>query len=153
MKRAYFSASLFCAISVWVTLSACEIGYAARQEQWTTEIRQTEEAFAKMAADKGLAEAFSFYADAAAVIKRGADSLISGIEGIKNYYSQPFYSNVSLSWQADNITVADDGSLGFSYGPFRWASTDSSGAVQEFTGIFHSVWKRQPDGSWRYIWD
>jgi len=45
---------------------------------------QTEKAFEKMASEKGLAEAFYYFADENAVIKRGNDSLIIGKENIRN---------------------------------------------------------------------
>jgi ketosteroid isomerase-like protein len=28
-----------------------------------------------------------------------------------------------------------------------------AGEVGEYQGVFHTVWKRQPDGTWKYVWD
>jgi hypothetical protein len=50
------------------------------------EILKTEKAFEEMASEKGLAEAFYYFADNNAVIKRGNDSLITGKENIRSYY-------------------------------------------------------------------
>jgi ketosteroid isomerase-like protein len=30
---------------------------------------------------------------------------------------------------------------------------DSVGNKKDFKGIFHTVWKKQKDGSWKYVWD
>ena len=30
---------------------------------------------------------------------------------------------------------------------------DSTGKTNENRGAFHTVWKKQKDGSWRYVWD
>ncbi len=57
-------------------------------EEIKSEIMQTEKAFEKMTLDSGIPEAFYFYADENAVIKRGNDSIISGKLAIKNYYQK-----------------------------------------------------------------
>jgi len=117
------------------------------------EIADAEKAFATMAKEKGIAEAFAFYADSNAVIKRKNDSLIKGKEGIKNFYSSDFYKNASVTWSPDFIEASPDGNLGYTYGKYLWQSKDSTGKVNEAHGVFHTVWKKQKDGSWRYVWD
>lgn len=117
------------------------------------EIGEAERSFATMAKEKGIAEAFSFFADSNAVIKRKNDSLITGKDAIRNFYSADFYKNASVSWAPDFIEASPDGNLGYTYGKYLWQSKDSSGKVNEARGIFHTVWKKQKDGSWRYVWD
>lgn len=106
-----------------------------------------------MAAEKGIAYAFWFYADSAAVIKRGNDSLIHGKEGIRNFYSAPYFATARVKWSPDRVEVSGSGDMGSSYGRYEWVSTDSLGAKHTSTGVFHTVWKKQADGSWKYIWD
>ena len=103
--------------------------------------------------EKGIAEAFWYYADSNAVIKRKNDSLIKGKEAIKNFYSDNFYKTATVSWSPDFIDVSGNGDLGYTYGKYLWQSKDSSGKINESRGIFHTVWKKQKDGSWRYVWD
>jgi len=43
--------------------------------------------------------------------------------------------------------------MGYTYGKYIWSSTDPAGKPITFNGIFHTVWKKQPDGSWKYVWD
>jgi hypothetical protein len=43
--------------------------------------------------------------------------------------------------------------MAYTYGQHTFEATDDSGGIIEDTGIFHTVWKRQPDGQWRYVWD
>jgi ketosteroid isomerase-like protein len=123
------------------------------REKAKTEIRQAEKDFDKMAAEKGIAEAFWFYADSNAVIKRNNDSIIHGKENIKGFYSNHFYNSASVKWSPDFIDVSADGSMGYTYGKYLWQSKDSAGRAIEFRGIFHTVWKKQTDGSWKYVWD
>lgn len=116
-------------------------------------IADTEKAFEAMTKEKGIAEAFTYYADSNAVIKRQNDTLIKGKEAIRNYYSGDFYKTASVSWSPDFIDVSENGDMAYTYGKYLWQSKDSAGNVQEFKGVFHTVWKKQKDGSWKYVWD
>lgn len=116
------------------------------------EILQTEKAFEKMASEKGLAEAFYYFADENAAILRGNDSLITGKENIKYYYDKNANPNAKLSWTPDFIGVSDCGTLGYTYGRYVFSVQDTSGKSIDHTGIFHTVWKKQ-NKEWRYVWD
>lgn len=116
------------------------------------EILQTEKAFEKIASEKGLAEAFYYFADKNAVIRRGNDSLIIGKENIRHYYDKNANPNAKLSWTPDFIGVSDCGTLGYTYGKYAFSIQDTSGKSIEHTGIFQTVWKKQ-NKEWRYVWD
>lgn len=105
-----------------------------------------------MVAEKGLQSAFTYFAAPGAVINRN-DSIVAGIASINLFYSKPSANKISLKWSPDFTDVAASGDLGYTYGNYRFSSTDSSGKVVEYRGIFHTVWKKQPDGSWKYVWD
>ena len=117
------------------------------------EIAKAEKDFEKMAAEKGVPEAFAFYADENATIRRENDTLVTGRENIRKYYEQPSRKNAKVSWTADHIDASGSGDMGYTYGKYSWQSTDSTGKTNEFKGIFSTVWKKQGDGSWKYVWD
>lgn len=121
--------------------------------QLKQEITAAEAAFAKMAAEQGIAEAFAAFAAEDAVIKRQNDTLIKGPEAIRNYYSAPFYKSAKVEWKPDFVDVSANGDLAYTYGKYLWSSQDSTGNVSELRGVFHTVWKRQKDGGWKYVWD
>jgi ketosteroid isomerase-like protein len=123
------------------------------KEEIKNEIFQTEKAFEKMASEKSVAEAFYFFADQNAVIKRENDTLISGKESIRAYYEKRADKNATVNWTPDFVDVSDCGTLGYTYGKYIWKSKDSTGASVEFKGVFHTVWKKQADNSWKYVWD
>lgn len=150
MKR--FPHIFFAMILSWA-LSNCNTDSTSQANKAKTEIEQAEKDFDKMAAEKGIAEAFWFFADSNAVIKRGNDSLIHGKEGIRNFYSGDFYKKATVTWSPDFVDASASGDMGYTYGKYTWRSTDSMGKVLEAKGIFHTVWKKQPDGSWKYVWD
>jgi ketosteroid isomerase-like protein len=123
------------------------------KEEISQEIFQTEKAFEKMASEKGVAEAFYFFADEKAVIKRENDSLIIGKENIKIYYDRRSNKNATVNWTPDFIEVSDCGTLGYTYGKYVWKIKNENDDTVEYKGIFHTVWKKQKDNSWRYVWD
>lgn len=123
------------------------------KESVKKEILAMERSFESMTREKGIAEAFYFFADDNAIIKRQNDTLITGKNQIGEYYRKGNYENVSLTWTPDFIDVSDDGTLGYTYGKYRWVEKDNEGDSIVSTGIFHTIWKRQPNGIWKYVWD
>jgi ketosteroid isomerase-like protein len=115
------------------------------------EVKQTELAFAQMAKEKGIAEAFLFYAAEDAVIMRN-NQLISGKNAIKAYFNKraDAYQNIELKWRPDMVDVATSGDLAYTYGNYQLINHDTN---EKSEGIFHTVWKRQSDGQWRFVWD
>lgn len=130
-----------------------DIAATKNQHLFRENLLKTEDDFKNLSQSKGIAVAFYAFADENAVIKRENDTLIKGKENIKAYYSNPKFKNASVSWKPDFVEVSADGSLAYTYGKFVWTSKDSLGNQKEFKGRFHTVWKRQKDGSWKYVWD
>jgi len=62
-------------------------------------------------------------------------------------------SLILITWSPDFVETSQDGTIGYTYGNYTWQSKDSSGKVNEAKGVFHTVWKKQKDGSWKYVWD
>ena len=123
------------------------------KEETIKEIYQTEKAFEKMASEKGIAVAFYYFADEKAVIKRENDTLIIGKENIKIYYDKKSNKNATVTWTPDFIDVSDCGTLGYTYGKYVWKIKNQNDETVEYKGIFHTVWKKQNDNTWKYVWD
>lgn len=115
------------------------------------EIVAAEAAFEKMAAEKGIAQAFYEFADKDATISRG--ELIHGREAIFDFYKKAGLDSTQLQWAPDSVFVSESGDMAYTYGKYKMNLPDTSSQVITKTGIFHTVWKRQPDGSWKYVWD
>ena len=125
----------------------------ADQASLEKEIFQTEKAFEKMASEKGIAEAFYYYAAEDAVIKRENDTLIIGKKNIKTYYEKINDEKTTVSWTPDYINMSADGTMAYTYGKYLWKIKDEQGEITEHKGVFHTVWKKQADKSWKYVWD
>ena len=138
-------------VLMFLLFISCEGGKS--NEETKNEILQAEKAFERMTSEKGITEAFYQFADENAVIKRENDTLICGKENIKIYYAKKNLANSSVTWTPDFIEVSDGGTLGYTYGKYVWKVNKSDGSVVESKGIFHTVWKKQKDKSWKYVWD
>lgn len=139
-------------ISLIVLMAGCSGGSEEDlRAKAKEEILQAEKAFQQMAREKGIAEAFSFFADEEGIVLRG-DSLVKGKEIIRSYYSSR-KGSLELNWTPDFVDAASSGDLGYTYGHYTFTATDSTGTKREGSGVFHTVWKKQADGSWRFVWD
>jgi ketosteroid isomerase-like protein len=49
--------------------------------------------------------------------------------------------------------VSDDGTLGYNWGRYEWRGPGADGHPIIKGGFFLTIWKRQPDGTWRYVMD
>ena len=123
-------------------------------EQWKAEIYETELNFSNMAAEEGITAAFLAYAADDAVLMRN-NEIIDGKSAIKAHMLRQDSAGVilSLSWEPEFVDVSKSGDLGYTYGPFTLEYRDPSDSIRQATGVFHTVWKRQPDNSWKYVWD
>jgi ketosteroid isomerase-like protein len=123
-------------------------------EKWKSEIVNTELAFCKMAEHEGVPKAFLTYAAQDVVMKRN-NILIKGKQALEEYYkkNKTGSRNISLLWRPDFVDVSSSGDLGYTYGSYTYTSTDSLGISNIDEGVFHTVWKRQADGTWKFVWD
>jgi len=119
-------------------------------EVWKNEIIKTELDFSNMAQKEGMDKAFLHYVANDGVLLRN-DKLIKGKDNIRSYMK----SNTSkgLSWKPDFVDVSASGDLGYTYGKYSYRYQDSLGNSKINEGVFHTVWKRQTNGVWRFVWD
>jgi len=115
---------------------------------------ETEKDFARMADEEGISRAFLTYAAEDAVLMRN-NKLVTGRQDLSELFENQTSTlkDEKLSWKPDFVDVSASGDLAYTYGQFSHSYTDSTGAIVESTGVFHTVWKKQADGSWRFVWD
>jgi ketosteroid isomerase-like protein len=124
----------------------------ASSETLIAEIEHTEQAFMQMAAESGIGQAFIEFAADDAILIRNAKA-VEGKTAMKEYFLQNPDDGQTLVWAPRKIEVAQSGELAYSFGDFTFTQTDSAGSEQTFEGNFCTIWKRQPDGSWKFVMD
>ncbi|PKP04019.1 MAG: hypothetical protein CVU14_01005 [Bacteroidetes bacterium HGW-Bacteroidetes-9] len=136
-----------------LAFNACsDLPSAKELERIKKEVIETELAFTRMAADSRIEAAFLHYAAKDAVLKRG-NKLIAGFDSISAYLVENKQAGAELTWYPDFSDVAASGDLAYTYGKFVYSFPDSTGTIRKQEGIFHTVWKRQTDGKWKFVWD
>lgn len=123
-----------------------------QRNQWIGEIREAEAAFARLAAEAGVKEAFLAFAADDAVIVRG-NTAHRGRDALAAWFDAQTLRDVSLSWEPEFIDVSASGDMGYTYGPYVFRGVSEAGDTVKAEGIFHTVWKRQPNGRWKFVYD
>jgi ketosteroid isomerase-like protein len=144
----------FPALLLVATLAAAPALFAAPpdKEKLKAEVAGMEDAFCAMAKAQGLLAAFQHFAapdvsfiDTDPRRWRGPAAVLQRIG--------PDQPGVALTWTASFTDVSDDGTLGYNYGRYEWRGPGPDGREHVGTGWFLTIWKRQPDGSWKYVMD
>lgn len=143
-------ASIACAVTLCaaVTTASAAIDKSALKR----EVAAMEDQFCAMAQEQGVLAAFAHFAapDVAFIDTdprryRGAEAVRQRLKG--------FPAGARLTWSAYFTDVSDDGTLGYNYGRYELHAPRPDGAEHVAGGWFLSIWKKQPDGSWRYVMD
>lgn len=58
-----------------------------------------------------------------------------------------------LTWSPEGARMSPQGDMGFTWGHYEGTSKDSEGSAVKTSGRYMTVWKRQPDGSWKVAMD
>ncbi|MCB2203384.1 nuclear transport factor 2 family protein [bacterium] len=61
--------------------------------------------------------------------------------------------STSLTWEPLMADVAASGELGYTHGRYTFSSVDENGRRTTTYGYYITVWKRQGDGSWKFVLD
>lgn len=136
----------------FVLLLAALAGQAAsappsqdRLARLARQVADQERAFAKTMADRDHSAFASFVSDEG--IFWGQKTVLRGraqvAAGWKPFFDGP---QAPFSWEPERVEVLDSGTLALSSGPVR----DPGGKV---IGTFNSIWRLEPDGRWRVIFD
>lgn len=105
---------------------------------------------AKFAADtaKGGGPAFaSWFAPDAVTLANGKAAVI-GHDAIAASAKWPPES-YKLTWTPEGARVSASGDMGITWGHYEGVSKDSEGGTLKTSGRYMTVWKKQPDGTWK----
>jgi len=124
----------------------------ATREALKAELAKMEDAFCAMAKEKGLLAAFEHFAAPDVAFVDTDPRKFRGLAAVRERMG-PDQPGISLTWSAMFTDVSDDGTLGYNWGRYEWRSPGPDGQDRVRTGFFLTIWKRQPDGTWRYVMD
>jgi ketosteroid isomerase-like protein len=111
----------------------------------TQHVFDTEAAFAQTMADRDF-NAFNGFLSEEAIFFAGPSPL-RGKQAVSDAWA-PYFQDPDppFSWAPETVVVLDSGTLALSSGPVLNAAGNR-------VATFNSVWRLDPDGSWRIIFD
>ncbi len=122
------------------------------QAKLKTELAAMEDAFCAMAQADGIQAAFAHFAAPDVAFIDTDPREFRGLAAVKKRMGGT-PPGVKLTWSAMHTDVSDDGTLGYNWGRYESRSPGPDGHERVGGGFFLTIWKRQPDGTWRYVMD
>jgi ketosteroid isomerase-like protein len=145
MRKSTLTTLVAASLTLTLSLPGGVIAGESDESDLAADLRATEEAFAQTMADRDHQAFVSFLAEETVFF--GQRGEIRGKEAVaaawKSLYEMP---EAPFSWQPEFAAVLDSGTLGLTSGPV--IAPDGSRI-----GTFNSVWRREPDGSWKVVFD
>src|SRR6478735_12536516 len=128
-------------IGLILILSSCQ---QEDTEALKQQVLDADKNFSKMASEKGVAEAFLYYADEKVIKPNpGQQPLVGKFALMEWYKNNPV--NYSLSWEP--LKAEASGNLGYTFGGYK-LTTKTLDGLRDTTlfGNYVSIWKRKKDG-------
>ena len=113
------------------------------------EMIKADKDFSKLSEEKGLKAAFMEYIDSSGVLLRPNSVPLVGADAI-DYISQQNDSAYSMSWEPRGGIISKSGDLGYTFGTYIMKFRNKDSVLR---GTYVSVWKKQPDGKWKFVVD
>lgn len=139
-------------ICLTLLLGFVSFGFAQKAKETTAlqSMVDAERAFARMSEEQGIRPAFmTFIADDGILFRPAA---VKGKQWMMEHPLPPSDKRPLLSWQPTFADVARAGDMGYTTGPWEYRA-DINDAKPVAWGNFLTVWKKQPDGSWKFAID
>ena len=132
-----------------LSLLGCSEPRNASDASASDAVKAADASFQKAVAAKDLNQIVSFYADDA-VLMPAAKPVLHGKAAITNEWKEllaiPAFQNSSKLAQVE-VSASND--LAFTRGSYETRLTGEDGKLVTEPGKWLSVWRKQPDGSWR----
>ena len=127
---------------------------STRFQKVKEELMRVDRAFSKLSLEKGSVEAFYYY--------MAGDGIVLPKKGHpvnKNKYREIISQKkaekggTTLTWEPVLADVSESADIGYTHGKYEFIITDSTGVKNRTYGYYVTIWKRQADGSWKFVFD
>jgi len=139
-------------IALLVTLVSCnqpKIDKKAEGEK----IMQLSKEWAQTVATKDVEKIIDYWADDAFVMQEGHAPL-KGKQAIRQMVEESFkIPGFQINWQPQIVEVSDSGDMAYMIENAQVSFTDSTGKAITMYNKAVSIWRKQPDGSWKNVVD
>lgn len=143
----------FASLLLWSTLLSC--GSAMAQAQGAREeLIRTDQAWSAAASEgKDVEKVVAFWSDDARIVPAGAP-IVAGKDAIRAFVTESFATpGFHISWKTLDAAVSDDGTMGYTTAESTITMPGPDGTPVTETGRGVAVWRRDPDGAWKCVYD
>jgi ketosteroid isomerase-like protein len=157
----------FCAVAVSAALlpaAKAQLGFPSAQQQDVpnpladTTVKpgkillfDLEAKFARDVAARGGAAFADWFADDGVAMGNGAQPQIGKVAIQKSANWSP--KDYQLTWTPTDALMGPSGDMGYTWGHYEGHAKDAHGNPVVTSGRYITVWRKQPDGSWKVVLD
>jgi len=107
--------------------------------------------FAKDVLERGGAGFASWFAEDGVALGNGAAPLIGKVAIAKSATWSPH--DYQLTWTPSDGMMGPSGDMGYTWGHYEGRSKDVNGNPVLTSGRYITMWRKEPDGSWKVVMD
>jgi ketosteroid isomerase-like protein len=146
-KKSGINIMLFVFIIILILNLSCSSPAENKKEGILSE---TDRNFSEMSVKEGMFSAFLNYIADDGVILRDNSFPSKGKVALSQYYSGKTDTAFILSWSPEFERLSKSGDLGYTFG--IWTNTiKATGQISK--GTYLTIWRRQTNGSWKFVLD
>jgi ketosteroid isomerase-like protein len=116
------------------------------------QVREADSAFALAADLQGTGIAFAAFVAPQGVVFSGSE-LVIGTDAVRALYDEQQRAGGTLNWRPVYADAVESGDLGWTIGEYVFTGRGANGSVVQRFGKYLTIWKKQPDGEWRFVVD
>jgi len=107
--------------------------------------------FAKDVLERGGAGFAAWFAQDGVALGNGAAPLVGSVAIARSANWSP--RDYQLTWTPTDAQMSPSGDMGYTWGHYEGHSKDANGNPVTTSGRYITVWRKQPDGSWKVVLD
>jgi len=129
-------------------------GSALAQDNPRDKLMRVDQAWSAAAAEgQDVEKVVAFWSDDAQIVPAGGP-IISGKAAIRDYVAQSFATpGFRISWKTLEAAVSDDGTMGYTTAESTITFLGADGQPVTETGRGVAIWRRDPSGDWKCVYD
>ncbi|MGB3861305.1 MAG: nuclear transport factor 2 family protein [Candidatus Aminicenantaceae bacterium] len=112
---------------------------------------ETDRLFSQASKEKGFAGAFALFLSEEARVFQNNFPPIVGRDAIMKFMAEN--ATGTITWEPYFVEMSASADLGYTLGKYQSTVSSDSGKKTVSYGHYVTIWKKQPDGSWKVVFD
>jgi ketosteroid isomerase-like protein len=142
---------IFVFVSVILLAFSCSRTRGIRQEKDLANLRQADLEWASICRSKDVSKMVGCYDNDATF---GYYLNIKGKKDIEEFWTEQFaLPDHLLTWETKEAGISKSGDMAYTISKWQESYTEKDGTVSKNPGVGITIWKKEPDGSWKVLVD